>query len=279
MAEQAGATADPTDEISKRWADCAEKIWKHEKDIADEQKEEIGNLLLFAGLFSAVLTTFVFPYYQSLQSPPPSDATAQILLLLSVQLDIIAAHTGVQDVVSPVLTTISNSSSTPPTHTSAFVINGLWFSALVFSLGAASISISVAQWLNHYSARPTGSSQQSIRVWNIRHKALLKYRIPQIISVLPVLLQIALTLFLVGLVILIWPFSHVVAAVVLALVVLLLLISIGTALIPAFLSACPFKSAEAWCFYEAWRLFKLIFRSAAGIANSVYIIFLSIHVI
>ncbi|KAK7690384.1 hypothetical protein QCA50_007042 [Cerrena zonata] len=51
----------------------------------EDRKEDIDTLLVFAGLFSTVITTFIVELYQNLQRQP-QDATNQILLQISSQL-------------------------------------------------------------------------------------------------------------------------------------------------------------------------------------------------
>ena len=83
-------------------------------------------------------------------------------------------------------------------------LNTLSFCSLVLSLAAASIGISVKQWLNQYIVPQSVVPRQRAQIWHYRRRGLLHWRVPDIITIIPLLLQIALVLFLVGLQILLW---------------------------------------------------------------------------
>jgi len=73
--------------------------------------------------------------------------------------------------------------------------------------------------------------------------------VQDIINVLPLLLQVSVTLFLVGLLELLWTMDILVAGVVTGLVAVVLMFSMGTAFIPAFAPRCPYKSPQAWWWF------------------------------
>ncbi|OCH92357.1 hypothetical protein OBBRIDRAFT_705088, partial [Obba rivulosa] len=125
-------------------------------------------------------------------------------------------------------------------------INILWFSSLVLSLSAASIGISVRQWLNHFISSSSSNSKRSAYIHCLRYdKGLVPWHVPEILSALPILLQSALFLFLLGLLVLIWTFNEVVASITTALVALLFAFSAYTSVIPAFKPLCPYKAPHA----------------------------------
>ncbi|KDR66611.1 hypothetical protein GALMADRAFT_1147836, partial [Galerina marginata CBS 339.88] len=78
-------------------------------------KEEVNNLLIFAGLFSAVVTAFVAESYKTLQ-PDPNSAVVDLLSRIATRLD------NPLNEVSPM--TSAASFSPPP---SSIRINILWF--------------------------------------------------------------------------------------------------------------------------------------------------------
>ncbi|OCH87117.1 hypothetical protein OBBRIDRAFT_736756, partial [Obba rivulosa] len=67
------------------WAECADRLRKHDKHMVKAWKNEIDNLLVFAGLFSAVLTSFNIELYKELNSKPALDQNTQVLLHLPAQ--------------------------------------------------------------------------------------------------------------------------------------------------------------------------------------------------
>ncbi|KAH9920909.1 uncharacterized protein B0H18DRAFT_849706, partial [Fomitopsis serialis] len=58
------------------WTACATDVWNRDKDMVDKWNREIDTLLVFAGLFSAVVTSFNVQYYPQLQTSTPPKASA-----------------------------------------------------------------------------------------------------------------------------------------------------------------------------------------------------------
>lgn len=142
---------------------------------------------------------------------------------------------------------VSNQTTTPPAAPlSAVCINSLWLSALIFSLAAATIAMSVKQWLNEYTSRVTRIPLQSVRIWHHRRHGLKKWKVAEIISILPILLQVALVLFVIGLVELLWTLNTIVATIITVQAILLFLFITCTMVIPAWAVDCPYKSPQAW---------------------------------
>ncbi|KAF9482268.1 hypothetical protein BDN70DRAFT_801943, partial [Pholiota conissans] len=63
------------------WQICLELFLEEDKAKCQAWNDEVGTLLVFAGLFSAVVTAFVVQSYQSL-TPNPGDQTSLLLALL-----------------------------------------------------------------------------------------------------------------------------------------------------------------------------------------------------
>ncbi|EED81912.1 predicted protein [Postia placenta Mad-698-R] len=172
---------------------------------------------------------------------------------MSGHLSVVAADAGHATIANWLISISADSQSFSGPSSTTIVVATLWFTALILSLGAASIAITVSQWLHHHINGASKASRQSVRVWYFRRRGIARWKVELAIAVLPVLLQIALILFLVGLVILLWTLNSVVAKTVTALVVTLLLPTIFTVVIPALSPDCPYKSAPAWWFFKAWR--------------------------
>ena len=116
-------------------------------------------------------------------------------------LERIAAQTA-----SYTITSMSMNSTTHTPEPPAFVtpdwavrVNGLWFASLIVSLSTASLSMLVKQWLREYLAVEWTSPQERLRARQYRKPALDKWKVFEIAAVLPMLLQVSLGLFFVGL--------------------------------------------------------------------------------
>lgn len=103
----------------------------------------------------------------------------------------------------------------------------------------------VKQWVREYTHLGISSPRESLILRQYRYDGMLKWGVFDIIGILPVLLQIAVMLFLVGLVDLLWTLHPVVASIVTVLTILTLAMALGTAFMPVFSTNCPYRSPFA----------------------------------
>ncbi|KAI0752717.1 hypothetical protein C8Q80DRAFT_1302830 [Daedaleopsis nitida] len=227
---------------SEAWAACAKALREYDEDMIQDWKEEIDTLLVFAGLFSAVVTAFNIESYQLLQQQP-EDAVVTILAQISAQLSSFSV-----DQQSINTTIPANVTDVPPFRPSTFAVrlNALWFSSLVCGLLSASLGLLVKQWLREYLAGSSNVSRESIRIRQFRYEGLRKWHVPLIILCLPILLQAALVLFLVGLLDFLWNLHRVVAAIITVIVAVILLFAAATNIFPLIRADCPYKSPLSW---------------------------------
>ncbi|KIY66509.1 hypothetical protein CYLTODRAFT_339458, partial [Cylindrobasidium torrendii FP15055 ss-10] len=165
-------------------------------DMVGQAADSLDILLVFAGLFSAVLTTFVVQTSQSLLPDKSAIAVALLVELVSVQ-RAIAAGTSVRDI--------------PSTDTAASVarsdvwVNALWFTSLTLSLSSALFAVLSKQWIRQYSSFISGSARERAFIRQFRYDGMEKWAVRTIIGLLPTVLHLALGLFLLGLVIFLAP--------------------------------------------------------------------------
>ncbi|CCL99295.1 uncharacterized protein FIBRA_01311 [Fibroporia radiculosa] len=213
------SAADP--QLSARsagWSACASLMKQYDTERVKMWKDDIDTLLVFAGLLSAVVSTF----------------SAQSYTMLQI-----------------------NSSTSPSTFqppSSAVRLNILWFSSLVCSLVTALTGILAKQWLREYTTEGSSSSREAVRLRQHRYNNLIRWQVPGIIASLPLLLEASLILFLLGLIELLWSLHRVVAEVVTALIVTSLLLYVATSILPAILATCPYKSPRSWGIFLMWEL-------------------------
>ncbi|CAL1716480.1 unnamed protein product [Somion occarium] len=199
----------------------------------EDFKEDIDILLIFAGLFSAVLTAFIIESYKTLRVDP-ADATVQLLQQISMQLNSFTVNGNYINATIP-------PPSTPEPFTaalSAVKINSFWFVSLILSLIAASFSMLVKGWLHEYLAIEQTSPQTHFQ---IRFFALQKWKVFKIAALLPLLLQAALGLFLLGLCFFTTSIHSSIGITSIVLVTLWVALLLRTTLAPAVSSHCPYK--------------------------------------
>ncbi|TFK86569.1 hypothetical protein K466DRAFT_443009, partial [Polyporus arcularius HHB13444] len=220
----------------KVWAEAADAVEMYHDDLLRRWKEEMDTLLVYAGLFSAVLTAFNVQSYQLLQ-PGSTDPMVALLQEISSQL---ASFT----VSSPFVNSTHAGRSTgyiqPHFHapTSAVWLNTLWFSSLVFSLASATIALFVKQWL--HEATVQGTSRESARLRQYRLNGLHRWRVGTIVVALPILLQVSSVLYLAGLVILLWTLHTTVAAITSTLVAIVFTSFLTVTILPVLKNDCPY---------------------------------------
>ncbi|TFK82455.1 hypothetical protein K466DRAFT_655706 [Polyporus arcularius HHB13444] len=231
--------------------------------MIQDWKEEIDTLLVFAGLFSAVLTAFNIEAYQLLQQQPEDSVTA-ILTQISAQLNSFTVNQNFVNSTSP-----ADAALLPAFKPTAFAVrlNTMWFSSLVCSLLSASLGLLVKQWLREYLAGSSNISRESIRIRQYRYEGLRRWCVPEIIMCLPILLQASLLLFFIGLLDLLWTLHPVVATVATAIVSVSMLFVTTASFLPPFFPSCPYKSPQAWVVCIAAQSTK---RSVGALASRYY---------
>ncbi|KAI0653555.1 hypothetical protein C8Q70DRAFT_1163708, partial [Cubamyces menziesii] len=200
-------------EKREAFAKAATITKEYSEALIERWIKEIDTYLVYAGLFSAILTAFNVESYQLLQPAPP-DPSPAILQQISLQLSSLSyippSINSTHLAFSSSDNSVTTSSAVP---TWAIWLNALWFSGLVLSLSAASVGILVKQWLNEFQSGLAGDSEHIARLRQRRLNNLKRCHVGSIVNTIPVLLQGALALFLVGLLVLLWNLHRAVAAV------------------------------------------------------------------
>ncbi|KAJ6605482.1 hypothetical protein DFH09DRAFT_967247, partial [Mycena vulgaris] len=71
---------------AKLWSIYVSEAEKYDKGLVESWKADMEGLLIFAGLFSAILTAFIIESYKNL-SQDPGATTIAVLVQISQQLD------------------------------------------------------------------------------------------------------------------------------------------------------------------------------------------------
>ncbi|KAJ3899423.1 hypothetical protein F5879DRAFT_888251, partial [Lentinula edodes] len=156
-------------------------------------RETIDSLLVFAALFSGVVTSFVIATISALQ-PDYSQITA-VLLVEQVQILRAAGNITAINAIPKSSVDLQNAS----VATDDLWINGLFLASLSLALVTALLSVLVKQWLQAYSSILAGSAEQKALIRQFRYNGLVKWKVPEIVGILPLILHTSLALFLIGL--------------------------------------------------------------------------------
>ncbi|KAK0483853.1 hypothetical protein IW261DRAFT_984743 [Armillaria novae-zelandiae] len=210
----------------------------HDTNMVEEAKDGVDMLLVFAGLFSAVVTTFVAQTSQSLQADYTEMSANLLFEMINIQ-RAIASGASVDTVppspLNPNITFIAS--------TNSVWVNGLWFTSLALSLTTALISVLVKQWLHHYMDLPSGTARERSLLQQFRFAGLQKWRVHIIIGLLPVLMHTALALFFVGLVIFLGPLRDSIAWAVGVITVVAYVAYLTAHVLPLFFPQCPYRTS------------------------------------
>ncbi|KAI0287497.1 hypothetical protein BC826DRAFT_917083, partial [Russula brevipes] len=125
------------------WSEYLEGVKDYDTDLTDTWKENAKGVLVFTGLFSATVASFIIDSYKKL-SPDSGDETAFILRQLSNQLAGFANGT-----YPP-----AESYSPPPPSTSIIWVNVLWLLSFILSISCALFASLMQQWGRRYVQLP-----------------------------------------------------------------------------------------------------------------------------
>ncbi|KAF5325281.1 hypothetical protein D9619_009842 [Psilocybe cf. subviscida] len=244
-------------------------------------KDEVQNILIFAGLFSAVVTAFIIESYQRLQ-PNSNDTIVDLLAHIAEKLD----NPSISGTAS-VSSLVSNENFFP--ESSDININIFWFVSLILSLTAALIGIITLQWLReHQRYDNTLKAQQRMAIFNARVNSLQQWYVPQIFTGLPLLLQAALVLFFAGVIEFLFALRVEVAVPVTLSICIPLIFLITTTLLPILQlctlpdpfrlsindtvpSPCPYKSPQSLIFRRIGIRSKTAFKFLTAIVAGAYL--------
>lgn len=197
-----------------------------------------------------MITEFNNEAYQLLL-PDPVEESKAILSHISLQLvrlpEAIRSGSPVPELTAP-----------PPFQASLadVTVSTLWYSSLVCALIAASLGMLVKQWLQHYMMDDYSSTRERLRVRELRYRGLCKWQVPAIIDFLPLLLRIALVLFLSGLIVFMHSLHPIVMWSVTSLIIIWLLSYSSSLVLPTAYVDCPYKAPESLVFYIVSRMMQ-----------------------
>ena len=123
----------------------------------------------------------------------------------------------------------------------AVLVNILWFLSLAVALITASLGILVKQWFHELLSYKTHDPKERLKIRFFREAGLERWKVFAIASSLPLLLQLALLLFFVGLALFLLQQDAIVAWVTTGVMALWFAVFAFTVVMPMFASQCPYK--------------------------------------
>lgn len=224
-----------------------------------------------AGLFSAVVTAFVIESYQQL-SQDPTDLNNWLLQQLLIE-----THNANNQNPAARNNTLPPLPAFSPSGTDIRV-NVVWFMSLALSLATVLIGILCTQWIREYERDPPLDPKEAIALRQLRYEGLIAWKVPKILSILPVLLHSSLVLFFAGLIDLLWSLNLTVAIFVTIISGVLLVFIVSTTVLPTIqmllvkdvrlrIPQCPYKSAQSWTVHRIVTFLVQLFPMKSGLGK------------
>jgi len=204
---------------------------------------ELSANILQATLFSAVLAAFVIESYKYLQADSAQSTVDVLQQILST----------LQANRSTVVDTQASVSRTQQFHptASAVRVNSFWFAALVLSVSTSFLAILAKQWLFSFTDRFSSDIETSGRQRQFRYDSLRTWRLPRVLSSLPILLHISLLLFFAGLVDFLLTINATVAIVAAAIISVPVFIYFATHIVSLVRPTCPYRTSVTLLIHTA----------------------------
>ncbi|KAH8987104.1 hypothetical protein EDB86DRAFT_2951931 [Lactarius hatsudake] len=233
------------DPSGRLWSMYLTEAKKEDGQITKKWTEDTSGVLVFTGLFSAIVAAFIMESYKKL-SPDSGDQTVALLTQL------VNFSAGVPIVVQK---------SPPPFKAPASIVrvNVMWFLSLILSLSCALLATLMQQWARRYLeyAQHRGAPRRRARIRAYMFEGVEKFRLSQAVEAIPLLLHTSVFLFFAGLIDFLLPINDVVAFSALGCVVVFALAYVIFTLLPSLHLNCPYRTPLSGITYISLQLSAL----------------------
>ena len=184
---------------------------------------------LQAGLFAAFLSAFLIELLGRLEEDP-TDIIQEILIYQTLMMR------------NASLGPYESSTFSPPGHIVA--VNALFYASLSLMLLAAFIAMLIKNWVREFDRglRGMSISEQRAKTREFRYQGLVHWKLSGMVAILPILIQLSLLLFFIGLVLFLYHIDTLSSAIVLAALGIGFLFYAITTTISVVVTSSPFRS-------------------------------------
>ncbi|PVG04933.1 hypothetical protein CPB86DRAFT_821479 [Serendipita vermifera] len=205
------------------WGLYLEEAEAEDRELMEPWNKDLDSLLVFAGLFAAILTAFLIESRKDLYEDPQTQLLKEILGTLR----------NVPETSTP---------QAFAAEASSLNINCLWFTSLTLTLSSALGGVLSKGWIAKYSNSSTRKTSNDACARHLRANRVRQWRLGVIISIISLLIQIALFLFFAGLVIILWDVQGRIKFTILTLVSIVAFIYMMITFLPWVFPACPLQT-------------------------------------
>ncbi|KAI9447623.1 hypothetical protein H4582DRAFT_2137289, partial [Lactarius indigo] len=249
------------------WSIYLAEADKHDEEIAELWRGEADSTLVFTGLFSAVVATFVNISYNDLV-PGPTETTNALLERISQQLDNISNHFQ----RSPL-----SGRSEPFTPTAAAVrVNVTWFLSLVLSVAAALNATLFQQWSRRYLelTRRRVAPHKRARTRAYMFDGIASFKMSRAVKAMPLLLHLSIFLFFASLVDFLWQVSPTIGFWILGFISLFALAYLAVTVLPNIYLNCPYSTPVSELSWRLSQYLLLIFLQFFHAVEGLFILYI-----
>ncbi|EUC56418.1 transmembrane protein, putative [Rhizoctonia solani AG-3 Rhs1AP] len=184
------------------------RIYVEETDDWDEElvhgwNKSLDVTLVFAALFSAILTGFLIEVSGRLREDSGNEMS-KTLVIVSQALIIIANSTRSEHSVSDLET--RPTTSTP--SRAAVLVNTLWYLSLSLSVATSFLAMLGKNWCHSFMAGRTGPPCMQARRRQQKWTMIERWKMQEFLVMLPSIIHLALLLFSIGLCIYVWDLNQ-----------------------------------------------------------------------
>ncbi|KAK6992921.1 hypothetical protein R3P38DRAFT_3288652 [Favolaschia claudopus] len=246
---------------AKIWSVYVSEAEKYDKALVKSWKSDMDGLLIFAGLFSAILTAFLIESYKTL-TPDTDDEMVLLLGQISAQLAGIANGSAVDipSVREPFV---------PPT--SSLICNLLWFISLGLGLSCALTATLVEQWARDFIYKTDMRSSPVIRarIFSHLYYGLKRFNMHAVVEIIPLLLHLSLIFFFAGLIAFLFPVNR--GAMILSALLLatLLIVYITFTVFPVLAYDSPYHTPLSGIVWRSVQFFHELWQVVHGKVSSI----------
>ncbi|QRV98006.1 hypothetical protein RhiJN_26025 [Ceratobasidium sp. AG-Ba] len=215
------------------WQLYVNEASEHDTELLKKKNGNLDVMLLFAALFSAIVTAFLIDS-KNLLREDSGDLTVTLLLAIA------QSQHRIETSNPQTLPVPQRPNFTVPAY--AKWTNGLWFSALSLSLVAALVAMLAKEWLAEFATSRSHSPRTYAHLHQARLQAVRNWRVLYITDLLPSVLHISLLLFSLGLAVYLSVLDFGIAFVQIFIITIALIFYLGTAFLAARYDSCPFAT-------------------------------------
>ncbi|KAH9057260.1 hypothetical protein EDB87DRAFT_1812171, partial [Lactarius vividus] len=174
-----------------------EMATEEDKKMVEGWKADADGIIIFTGLFSAVVASLISVSIQDIRPNPQDTSNFYLANIYQTLADPNGSNISSSIPASP-------PQFNPPDY--AVWVNTLWFLSLVISITCALLATLIQQWARRYLkvTQPRYSPHKRARIRAFFFEGVDKFLLPWAVEALPTLLHLSLFLFFAGISVFLW---------------------------------------------------------------------------